>query len=223
MPAPHLFPPPPGYLAGRGSLTPPTVDRRSFTNIYPFHDTIYIIVERYQIIEGVGIYFVTFTVVEWLPVFIAEKPCKIVTDSLNFCIKNKNLCINAYVLMPHHLHAVVFDQDSNTERLTNTLTDFRKYTGNQLANYCCDTLSSYYLEVLKRNAGDDRERRFWQPSRHPEGITTEKFWQQKVNYIHWNPVRQGLVRNPEDWRFSSASSWSSENIENDVILSGMDW
>ena len=51
--------------------------------------------ERYRIIEGVGIYFVTFTVVEWLPVFIDETSCLIVTDSLNFCIQNKNLRVNA--------------------------------------------------------------------------------------------------------------------------------
>lgn len=65
--------------------------------------------ERYRIVESVGIYFVTFTVVEWLPVFIDEISCKIVTESLNFCIQNKNLRINAYVLMPNHFHAVVFD------------------------------------------------------------------------------------------------------------------
>ena len=45
--------------------------------------------ERYRIVEGVGIYFVTFTIVEWIPVFIEEATCKIFTESLNFSIKNK--------------------------------------------------------------------------------------------------------------------------------------
>jgi REP element-mobilizing transposase RayT len=179
--------------------------------------------ERYRITEGVGIYYVTFTVVEWLPVFIAEEPCKIVTESLNFCIKNKNLRLNAYVLMPNHLHAVVFDENFDEVRLKHTIDDFQKFTGKQLSNHYSRMLPSYYAEVLKRNAGDDRQRRFWQPTQHPVGIVTEKFWQQKVNYMHWNPVRKGLVRNPEDWRFSSASFWLSEKNENDVILSGMDW
>ena len=179
--------------------------------------------ERYRITEGVGIYFVTFTVVEWLPVFISEEPCKIITNSLNFCIQNKELRINAYVLMPHHLHAVVFDGGFDSVRLKNTLDDFRKFTGKQLANHCSNKLPLYYGEVLEWNAGDDRQRRFWQPTQHPEGIVSDKFWQQKVNYIHWNPVRTGRVRDPEDWRFSSASSWASGKNDNDVILAGMDW
>ena len=179
--------------------------------------------ERYRIVEGVGIYFVTFTVVEWLPVFIDEASCKIVTESLNFCIQNKNLRINAYVLMPNHFHAVVFDSDYVAERLKYTLDEFRKFTGRQLADHYGRNMPSFYEQIFKRNAGDDRQRRFWLPTQHPEGIITERFWKEKVNYIHWNPVRKGLVRNPEDWRFSSAAFWLSEETENDVMLSGLDW
>ena len=45
--------------------------------------------EHYRIVQGVGLYYVTFTVVEWLPVFIDEPACKIITDSFNFCIENR--------------------------------------------------------------------------------------------------------------------------------------
>jgi hypothetical protein len=53
----------------------------------------------------VGLYYVTFSVVEWLPVFIDQAACKIITDSLNFCTETKSLGVNAYVIMPTHLHA----------------------------------------------------------------------------------------------------------------------
>lgn len=56
--------------------------------------------ERYRIVEGIGAYFVTFTIVEWMPVFIDETTCKIITESLNFSIQNKRLGVNAYVIMP---------------------------------------------------------------------------------------------------------------------------
>ena len=56
--------------------------------------------ERYRIVADVGGYYVTFTVVDWLPVFINESACKIITDSLNFCVKQKALRVNAYVIMP---------------------------------------------------------------------------------------------------------------------------
>lgn len=41
--------------------------------------------ESYQIGEGAGLYYLTFTVVAWLPVFVAEEPCLLITDSLNHC------------------------------------------------------------------------------------------------------------------------------------------
>jgi len=73
--------------------------------------------ERYRIVADVGLYYVTFTVVEWLSVFIDETACKIIPDSLNFCIQNKCLGVNAYVIMPTHLHAILFDVEFNSERL----------------------------------------------------------------------------------------------------------
>ena len=179
--------------------------------------------ERYRIVGDVGVYFVTFTVVEWLPVFIDEPPCKVLTNSLNFCIHNKHLRVHAYVVMPTHLHAVVFDSEFKSERLKHTLDDMRKFTGRQLADYCSRHMPRYYTEIFRKHAGDDRQRRFWQPTQHAEGIMTQKFWQEKVNYIHWNPVCKGLVRCPEDWRFSSAAFWLADKVENDVELVGLDW
>jgi len=76
--------------------------------------------ERYRIVADVGLYYVTFTVTEWLPVFIEETACKIVTDSLNFCIQKKRLGVNAYVIMPTHVHAILFDAEFNSERLKHT-------------------------------------------------------------------------------------------------------
>ena len=46
--------------------------------------------ERYRIVDDAHVYFVTYSIVDWLPVFIAEEPCQIVAESLNFCYE-KNL------------------------------------------------------------------------------------------------------------------------------------
>ncbi len=178
--------------------------------------------ERYRIVKDVGVYYVTFTVVEWLPVFINEATCKIVTDSLNSCIQNKSLRVNAYVIMPTHLHATVFDQEFDSEKLKHTLDDFRKYTGRQLLDYACQHLPKCFVEVFQKHAGPDRKRRFWQPTQHPVGIFTHGFWKQKTDYIHDNPCRKGLVVRPEDWRFSSARFWEA-GISSDVELSEVGW
>ncbi len=179
--------------------------------------------ERYKITEGVGIYFVTFTIVDWLPVFTEEPTFIIITDSLNFCIHNKDLRVNGYVIMPNHLHAVVFDKEFESVHLKHTLDDFRKFTGRQLADYCDAHFSSMFGEAFRRHAGEDRQRRVWQPTQHPEAIVSNGFWEQKVNYIHQNPVRKGLVRKPEDWRFSSAGFWMEEDRDSEVELCELGW
>ena len=178
--------------------------------------------ERYRIVEGVGLYYVTFAVVEWLPVFVDETACRIITDSLNFCVQNKSLGVNAYVIMPTHLHATTFDREFNAARLKHTLDDMRKFTGRQLLDHCARHLPKCFTEVFRKHAGDDRQHRFWQPTQHPIGIFSQGFWKQKTDYLHDNPCRKGLVYSPEDWRFSSASYWMTKR-KNDVQLLDVVW
>ena len=60
--------------------------------------------ERYRIHPEAAVYFVTYSIIEWLPMFVTEAAFRIVTDSLTFCHRNKHLRINAYVIMPTHMH-----------------------------------------------------------------------------------------------------------------------
>jgi REP element-mobilizing transposase RayT len=180
--------------------------------------------ERYRIRPEFGVYYLTYTVVDWLPVFIGEKTCRIVTESLSFCHSEKQLRINAFVRMPTHIHLITFDADFDSNRLVRTLADFRKFTGRQLSDCCGKTLPSSFADDLRARATEDRERRFWQPSRHPEALENERFWQQKLDYLHDNPCRKGLVRSPQHWRFSSASWYHSDGKEaTDVPLTAIAW
>ena len=73
--------------------------------------------ERFRICDDAHVYFVTYTIVQWLPVFVSEEACRIVTNSLNFCQEQKGLCTNAYVIMPTHLHAIFSTEHSITSAL----------------------------------------------------------------------------------------------------------
>lgn len=180
--------------------------------------------ERYRITADAAVYYVTFSVVDWLPVFVSEQSCRIVTDSLNFCYEKKGLRVNAFVIMPTHMHAIVYSQDFRSEPLADALTDFRKFTGRQLSDYCQQSMPECFRRTLQESAPADRDRRFWQPSRHPVAIQTEKFWRQKLDYLHENPVRKGLVRRSREWRFSS-SLWYDTDAQQacDVKLTGVNW
>src|SRR3979409_984612 len=85
-----------------------------------------IAMERYRFHLDGALFYVTFSVVEWLPIFVSEAACKIVTESLNFCHERKGLRTNAYVIMPTHLHAIVFHETFVAVPLEAALNDFRK-------------------------------------------------------------------------------------------------
>ena len=137
---------------------------------------------------------------------------------------NKSLRINAYVIMPTRLHAILFDSNFDGERLRQSLADFRKFTGRQLSDHCAKQMPKCFGESLREAATVDRERRFWQPSRHPEVIESERFWRQKFDYLHENPCRKGLVLRAEHWRFSSLAYWLTDGGQtSEVALSPLIW
>jgi hypothetical protein len=66
---------------------------------------------------------------------------------------------------------------------------------------CCDILAQS-LDYCRREKG-----LIWQEGYHPQAIYSDEMMQQKIDYIHANPVRKGWVAAPEHWRYSSAHEW----------------
>ena len=180
--------------------------------------------ETYKIQEGAALYSLTFTVIHWLPVFIAAEPCLIVTESLNFCHQQKQLRINAFVIMPTHMHLIGFDAEYDNKRLSQTISAFRQFTGRRLAEYCHQKMPAVYGQLIGSPRRQDRANQFWQPSKHPIAIWSQDFWRTKIDYLHDNPRRKGLVHAAGNWRFSSAAYWLNDQIESsDVSLTAVTW
>jgi putative transposase len=180
--------------------------------------------ERYKIHPDTAVYYLTFTTVHWLPIFVAEQPCQIVTDSLNYCHNHGLLRINAFVIMPTHLHLIAFDADFDWRRLRQTLMELRKFTVRQLSDFCEQKMPAIFGQMLALTPRSDRARQFWQQSRHAEAIWSRQFWQTKLAYLHDNPRRKGLVHDVTHWRYSSAAYWLLDPPgESDVCLTGIEW
>ncbi|WP_420579834.1 REP-associated tyrosine transposase [Reichenbachiella sp.] len=162
----------------------------------------------YKIRNQTGIYFITFAVVEWVDVFTRRQYTEVVIDSLNYCQKEKGLEIYAWCLMSNHLHLIISSKEG---RLSDTLRDFKKFTASKILssieNNYKESRKGWMLWIFK-SAGkkntNNKIYQFWRQNNHPKELETNKFKDEKLNYIHMNPVETGLVNEPEHYRYSSA-------------------
>jgi putative transposase len=163
---------------------------------------------RWQIYPGVNLYFITTTIVEWQNVFVSVPAMEIIIDSLKYCCSNKGLHLHGYVIMPNHAHYMV--STDPPERLPDIIRDFNRFTSRKITSLLDELKWLEMLEVFHRAAIDEgRNNRFkvWQEGCRPIGIDSEKFFHQKLNYLHENPVRKGFVEKPEYWQYSSARNY----------------
>jgi len=168
----------------------------------------------YHIVEQDRLHYVTLQVVEWVDIFSRQKYRDIIVENLNYCIKNKGLVINAWVIMSNHVHLLLRSETSN---LSGTLRDFKSFTSKLILNEIESSNESrkdWMLGVFKKAAFEHKRNsdyQFWTHENHAEYIYSNKFVEQKLNYIHNNPVRAGLVQKPEDYIYSSAIDYSGED------------
>jgi REP element-mobilizing transposase RayT len=155
-------------------------------------------------------YFVTWTIVAWLPLFDKEPYRQIVLDSLNFIRTNKNTQLNAFVVMPAHLHVVLWPEIGIN--LSDVTRDFKRFTSREISREANRQQAMEFTDVFIRARNENRAQdvstyQVWQEGSHPEAIFTEKFARQKIDYIHLNPVRAELVKKAEEWPYSSARAY----------------
>ena len=158
--------------------------------------------DRYKITEKDGVYFITSTIVQWLPVFTNSGYFEIITDSLRFCIKNKALKLYAYVILDNHFHLVV-----SSPQFSDTIAALKKFTARNIIEQLKHDNKEWLLNQFafyKKSYKSESTYQIWQEGVHPVLISSTEMLTQKIEYIHHNPVRRGLVDLPEQWRFSSA-------------------
>lgn len=84
---------------------------------------------KYKFHNKEGLYFVSFAVVYWIDVFTREEYFAILTESLDYCRKNKGMEIYAWCIMPSHVHLIFRAKDNNPSVL---LKELKTYTSKQL-------------------------------------------------------------------------------------------
>lgn len=162
------------------------------------------------------LYFITTTVVDWIDIFTRPKYKRIVTDSLEFCQRNKGLKIYAWVLMTNHLHFIASTDGNHS--MAEIMRDFKEHTSKtiykELLTDINESRQKWMLNIFEYNGfhvtGNRQKQKYkiWQKGYYVENICTTAFYKQKLSYIHANPVRQEFVIRPEDYPYSSAIDYA---------------
>lgn len=153
-------------------------------------------------------YFFTITVVGWIDVFTRREYVDELISTIKFCQRNKGLEVFAYCLMPSHLHMIA---RRRTGLLADVLRDLKSYSAmrilklvEELSN---ESRRDWLLHMFRFHAKyqpQNKEYMFWQKTSHPIELWTPEVFDQKMEYIHMNPVVAGIVSEPEHYLMSSA-------------------
>ena len=143
-----------------------------------------------------GLYFITPTVQNWYYIFDRHKRWNILADSLRYLQDNKGLEIHSYVFMLNHIHLIIQAPD-----IVGLMRDFKRHTTRQLGI----NIKKTEPNLIELFTSPDGSFKIWKTDNQPKLIETEKFYLQKLNYIHNNPVHKEYVDQPEHWKWSSAN------------------
>jgi len=157
------------------------------------------------------LYFVTFTVVKWIDVFTRREYKDILVDSFNYCIKNKGLEIYAWVIMSNHVHLII---GTTHKPMQDILRDIKRHTSKQLIKAITENIQEsrkdwliWFFERESKLNPNNEYVQFWQQGSHPIELWSNAI-DQKLDYLHNNPVTAGWVDEPEHYLYSSARDYA---------------
>jgi putative transposase len=166
----------------------------------------------HKILDQQGLNFLTLTIVGWIDIFARKKYRDLVIDSLRYCQKEKGLHVHGYVIMTNHIHLVV--RADGQQPLSEVIGDFKSFTATtimkDLENNVQESRREWLLYIFGFFAKINKRKtahQLWTTDNHPIALFSQKVIQQKLNYIHLNPVRAGWVKWPQHYLYSSASNY----------------
>jgi putative transposase len=163
--------------------------------------------------------YITAVAKDRLSVFRKDQIKTITCNALNEARKSGGFAIYSYVLMPDHLHAIT-DSPLKPSKII-------QYLNGIISRRVIDHLKEHghnaSLQKLRRESGTRGHKySLWDHHSNAFPIFSEDMLMQKVNYIHQNPGRAGLVKRAEDYRWSSVRIWKGSPLEDEPLMVDID-
>ncbi len=168
---------------------------------------------KYKFSNPDGIYFITFSVVDWVDVFTRDVYRDIFINSLNWSIKSKGLVVHAWVLMTNHVHMIV--SRNGNPRLEDIMRDIKKFTSVKIIESIkrnpVESRKEWMLKLFNEKGvanSQNQKYQFWQHGNHPIELDNNRIIEQKLDYLHNNPIEHGFANEKECYNWSSAMDYS---------------
>ena len=153
-------------------------------------------------------YFISFTTVYWIDLFIRNEYKTILLESFRYCQTNKDLEIYGWCIMTSHVHMIIGSKGHPLDKIVGELKSFTSRSLRKAIAQHPEESRREWMTLMMEKAGtqnsNNHEWQLWQQHNKPIEILNPEMFHQKLNYIHRNPVEAGFVENEEDYLYSSA-------------------
>lgn len=160
--------------------------------------------------------YITFNTVDWVDIFIRPSYKQVITDTLNYLIAKRGFTVYAWCLMTNHLHLIARAYDGMG--LAAIEKEFKKQTTAaflEIIDSETDLRKQWMLQRFEQSSQNLRrleKYQLWQSCSNPTHIDFRQLFklQERILYVHENPVRDKIVAKPEDYLYSSAGDYAGQ-------------
>jgi len=156
------------------------------------------------------VYFITTNTFKRKRVFKDDRNCKLFMGVLSYCQKRYKFKLYGYVVMPDHIHLLIQPDDNYTisaviQKIKSIFAkEFKLKIKKRVAASLArggDSKTIAYAELIEYNHP------IWQKSFYDHAIRNEQDFEEKLDYIHQNPIRVGLVKSADQYKWSSYKNY----------------
>ncbi|MBS1491347.1 MAG: transposase [Bacteroidetes bacterium] len=149
--------------------------------------------------------FLTVTCLNWVPILLDKEHKEIVIESLCYLVKEGRAKVFCFVLMDTHFHLIW--QVMGDHKKEAVQRDFLKFTAQQILKNLRNIKSTLLNDLLVE--AKDRKYQVWERNSLSVELHHAKVANQKIEYIHYNPVEAGICKLPEEYKYSSAKFYET--------------
>lgn len=142
--------------------------------------------------DSYAMYFCTFTCYQWLNLFEITKSYDCVYKWFAY-LKSKNVDVVCYVIMPNHLHCILYFKEHKFD-LNKLIGNAKRFMAYEIIKRLerssnVDLLNQLTVGITDREIKKGQKHKMFEESFDAKAIFSRSFLKQKVDYIHQNPVK----------------------------------